>query len=277
MMAASLCRSPRRHLNVLAMYMAIQTVLFLCTTDIVTDSDGVPHTVVIYEGFALHHALLCLDGRDLTEYLMKNLTEQGVSFTASAESEIAREVREKLRYFGADYDTELESTAETNKEKTHELSDVHNTTVGTERLRCAEVLFQPSFIGEEACGINDTSSLTKCDVDTRKKLCANVVPSGGTAIFQGIVERMTNELTALSPSTMRSRWLFQFGMNWRILSWSSQTEHHHCRRLRFLHEEVLFQPSGFRDTSFQNITKCDFDLRKNLYAMSCCQVARPRT
>ena len=96
---------------------------------------------------------------------MKNLTEQGVSFTASAGSEIAREVREKLRYLGADYDTELKSTAETNKEKTHELSDVH----GAERLRCAEVLFQPSFIGKEACGINDTSSLTECDVDIRKK------------------------------------------------------------------------------------------------------------
>ena len=55
MMAASLCRSPRWPLNVLAMYMAIQTVLFMCTTDIVTDSDGVSHAVFIYEGFSLHH------------------------------------------------------------------------------------------------------------------------------------------------------------------------------------------------------------------------------
>ena len=200
---------------------------------------------------------------------MKNLTQQEVSFTPAAEREFVREIKEKLRYFFADYDTELKSTAETNKEKIYELSDVHNTTVGAERLRCAEVLFQPSFIGKEACGINDTSSLTKCDVETRKKLYASVVPSGGTAIVQGIVKRMPNELTELAPSTMRSRWLLRFGMNWRILSTSSQTEHIHYRRFRFLHVEVLFQPSfigeeasGFRDTSFHNITKCDVDLRK---------------
>jgi len=34
-----------------------------------------------------------------------------------------------------------------------------------------------------------------------------VVPSGGTTIVVGIGERMTKELTALVPSTMKSRWL----------------------------------------------------------------------
>ena len=36
----------------------------------------------------------------------------------------------------------------------------------------------------------------KCDVDTRNYLCDSVVLASGTTIFQKIVERMTNELTA---------------------------------------------------------------------------------
>ena len=109
-------------------------------------------TVSIYEGYTLHHAILRCPGRDLTEYLMKNLTEQGVSFTAAAESEIAREVKEKLRCFGADYDTELKSTAEIDKEKTHELPDRNIISIGAECFHCVDILFQPSFIGKEATG-----------------------------------------------------------------------------------------------------------------------------
>ena len=122
----------------------------------------------------------------------------------------------------------------------------------------------------------------KCYVDTRKKLYADVVLSLGTTIFRGMVERMTNELTALISPTMRSRWLLRFGMYWRVYLVHELPD----RNIitvgieRFCCVEMISQPS-FAGNKSQRSPRHLFPEQhetrrlRSCTLMSCCQAARP--
>jgi actin-related protein len=225
--------------NTPATYIAIQSVLSLYasgrTTGLVLDcGDGVTHTVPIYEGYAIPHAIQRLDlaGRDLTDYLMRILTEQNVlTLTTSAEREIAREIKEKMCYCSLNFEQDMQkilqisitsatatATANTNTntnsnsscimpddmEKKYELPDGHMISIGSERFRCPEVLFQPHLIGNESDGIHRLlyTAIMKCEIDIRRDLYANIVLAGGSTLFPGISDRLSQEMTTLAPASI---------------------------------------------------------------------------
>ena len=172
--------------NVPAMYVGIQAVLSLYssgrTTGIVLDSgDGVTHTVPIYEGYSMPHAVMRVDmaGRDMTEYMQKLLMGKGHSFTTSAEKEIVRSVKEQLCYVAPDFEEEEKKPEE---DVEFELPDGSTMMVGRQRYQCPEALFKPEKIGLEAEGFHGLTykSIQKCDIDVRRDLYGNVVLSGGT-------------------------------------------------------------------------------------------------
>jgi actin-related protein len=205
------------------LYVSIQAVLSLYasgrTTGVVMDcGDGLTHTVPIFEGFSIPHAMLRVDlgGRDLTTFLMRIFMERGEFFTTSAHLETVRQLKEKLCYISLDYEVEKEKftyiddhpdSFEEHEElkgmlKEYEMPDGRVIHVGSEQIECPEVLFDPTLMGRhEMQGVHETTfeSIKMCGRDLTVHLLQNVVLSGGTTMLGNFAARMTAELIELAP------------------------------------------------------------------------------
>lgn len=195
-----------------AFHVTVQAVLALYasgrTTGLVFDAgDGVTHLVPVYEGYALKHAVerVNLAGRELSQHLMDILQESNVKFSSTAEFDISKNIKEQKCYVALDYEAEMkEFQDQPEKQTEYELPDGQVIKFGNQQIRVPEVLFKPQMLGKDFQGIHHTSyrCVQKCDIDVRRELLENIILSGGSTMFPGIVDRMKKEIEALVPANV---------------------------------------------------------------------------
>lgn len=176
------------------------------TTGTVLDvGDGVTHTVPIYEGYAIPHAIqeINLAGRDLTEFLYKILKQRhpGLIEDSTNTLEVMRNIKETMCLVAQDYDAEMKAAQEqAHIERKYLLPGDKPLFLKEERLRCPEILFQPNQalkeLNKDIEGIHKYTfeSIMKCDNDIKKYLFKNIVLAGGSTMFEGMKERMKKEI-----------------------------------------------------------------------------------
>jgi len=199
--------------GVQGLYVAIQAVLSLYsngrTTGMVCDSgDGVTHTVPVYEGFSIPHAVKknFIAGRAITAHMTNLLRLDGIAEQGghSAWAEIVRTIKETVCFVSIDPEKDKETAASgTELTKEYELPDGQVVQVNTPRFMGPEAIFFPDLIkeGDETLGMHKMcfESVQECDIDIRKELYGNVILSGGTTLYEGIADRLEAEIDKMCP------------------------------------------------------------------------------
>lgn len=197
-------------------YLGTQAVLALYAsgrlTGVAVDiGAGVTHTVPIYEGYTMPHAIhrSNIAGKDLTAYLVRCLQYRGVYFTSSAETEIARRIKEDLCYVALDYDEEVDRYE--NGElagKTYYMPDGQDVELKEIMCRVPEYLFNSmklENVENQQLHKLTWDTIMSCDMDVRKDLEGNITLSGGTTMIPGLAERLQKEVQALAPLNAQVR------------------------------------------------------------------------
>eukprot|EP01007_Sphenomonas_quadrangularis_P002868 NODE_492_length_1424_cov_218.110545_g372_i0.p1 GENE.NODE_492_length_1424_cov_218.110545_g372_i0~~NODE_492_length_1424_cov_218.110545_g372_i0.p1 ORF type:complete len:368 (-),score=39.83 NODE_492_length_1424_cov_218.110545_g372_i0:249-1352(-) len=196
-------------LRVPAVYFSPAPVLALYasgrTTGLVVDAGyHTVHAVPIFEGFSLFHAItrLELGGSHLTEFLGSELAGRGICFPKAHQRDIIGFLKEKYCEVAPDYQA-LTGEPPGDDSVTHRLPDGSEVTLGRERFRCGEVLFEPSLIGRpqrQTLGLHTAviQAVGKVDTpDITPQFYSNMVLAGGTSMLRGLPERLTAEVKRL--------------------------------------------------------------------------------
>jgi actin len=153
---------------------------------------GVSHTVPIFEGFSLQHAMnkLNLGGIDVTSELQQSLRRSKVG--SGLTNDLFEEIKCNLAYCDIGEQRQQGS-------QDYELPDGTSVTVDERSASsCADILFDPSAKGIEningGLGQMVWNGIQNCDRDLQPDLFNNIVISGGTSMLTGFSTRLESEI-----------------------------------------------------------------------------------
>lgn len=137
---------------------------------------------------------------------------RGYSFHGQADLDILREIKEEFCYIPLNYSAELDRARKDPKiERDFIMPDGKIVTIGDERFKVPQLLFEPSSQGRESQGIQYliNNAIKKCDIDVRTELWRGIILSGGNTMFKGFAERLQCELQLLCPPRANPRVIAQ--------------------------------------------------------------------
>uniref|UniRef100_A0A182YBT6 Uncharacterized protein n=1 Tax=Anopheles stephensi TaxID=30069 RepID=A0A182YBT6_ANOST len=184
-----------------ATYMSMQATLALYgagrTSGTVVDvGDGCTSVVPIHKGTPVIEASTNVDfaGCDMVDYLAGALNV--------SDREVARQLMEKVCAVSADMEKEVMNKVD------FKASDGSVLSIGAERYRCGEAMFNPSVVGHrQITPLQEliAESVASCKEASRKDLYAYIVLAGGPTMLNGFPDRLQSELTKLVPSQYRCK------------------------------------------------------------------------
>lgn len=227
--------------NCPAIYIAMGTVLSLYssgrTTGLVLESGhSVTHAVPVIEGYTSLESIIQLNvgGSDLTDYLTKLLSKKwSLTLSTPEERNVIEKIKKTHCFVSIDYKSQLEEAKESSDlEENYTLPDGNTIRVKEERFQCPEALFNSALIGKDFGGLHLAifNSISKVNAEIRQDLYNGIVLAGGNTMFEGLPERVGQEVGDLVPENVKVKVVVPPDRNYAawiggsILAYNSTTE-----------------------------------------------------
>ncbi|XP_020647229.2 actin-3 [Pogona vitticeps] len=170
---------------------------------VIGSGHGTSYTAPVHNGYVMPDATYRLDiaGSALTEFLAKLMGESGNPFLKEEMEEVCQ-IKEKHGYVAEEYESELNAD-EKKYLIEYTLPDRQVISIGSERFRCPEVLFNPTMLGFPEVGLHvqAINSVRKCKPEWQEELLSNVLLAGGSTMLRGFSERIKKELQKIEPAS----------------------------------------------------------------------------